>query len=1125
MPKPPFHRNSWSGTPGRTRILSRLHSRAAARTTLMSFLATLLSLLADANMVSFLNYSDVASFLGLHRAPLTLPTELNLIFVGFSGDGDAALNVSAATLAPWFQQLRDIVPHTVLPSREGDVAGSADSALQYSTRLRVHRLAPEVTRRMEELISGHLRPEHFGARHAVNAMISEHPPEHLALQMSAHVMSTFLGSLARSLRLPGFSLFVLNPRRPHGTLRIGGTRYGRYGYRGGFSREEVSYLRVSADAALIMQAAVKKHAALSPHSGAPASSGGGKGATKGRGVTAGRGADGADSPSVGSAGTGLDVLAAAWAAGEAAELLSGALRPEDADLGKRGTPEALLARLSAAVFEASHSATAAPVSQPDDRQAAAAKSAGASTVTAEVHTEVHTAGAAARLHRLQLLEVEEALRAGEGSVGCLSDVWLAADEPLGFVDLTAGPFQWGPTGGRGVRTLTTLPDMHTDIETPTVAEEARHNAAASSASGLPDKRELEAERELLRELMLQACARADQIAAGQIRAMTGDDDAASGDVVAAAADAATPTPQVTSVPDSEEQKECDALTARLEAFEQYLVQLRQEAAAAQAAPAVAGAAGRATTRAGRAAAAISNRRGFHAAWHGPADLTAEKAASGAGGSSADGGSSAEIMGWMPGGVGDSHLAPAWLEPRLARLGAAVSLLQAHVLLPPTAATARKHTYAKRVAFHLYVVTAHASYDATGASALALEGFERALLALRLPSQHFTFTTHTLALYEDAGLALAYQTSLRHALLPNMHPSSGAIYSTAVTSLDARELAAALRRAAPTEDGTSASASPSAQTSRVVPIFFFSSDEDVPLFIDKHYLAVAVDDMVLVVQSDHPSVSANTFLCDGEAAVWNLRRPLRAALSATAQLLVGMVPLHMSYNAHSQRSETNFLWSVGSSPLAATSAGLTFGTHLVSLAHRHYVVSGLAAAAAVVDEVRNLLGAIRPSRDAYEVLTQSSSSRHQARQPFAGGSAASGDEEDGGGSAPMLRLQTSFAKLRQLEQRILLHAARRNFDAACSLLLALRTEADRMSVLGAQVARALAPARCAAAGAPAHATSHGHWTARATGVDLWSLVALVLVALTPLCALLWTLWPRLVQLLPVPQRKRPKVNID
>ena len=39
--------------------------------------AVLLSVLADANLESFLSHSDVASFLGLHRAPLTLPTELN----------------------------------------------------------------------------------------------------------------------------------------------------------------------------------------------------------------------------------------------------------------------------------------------------------------------------------------------------------------------------------------------------------------------------------------------------------------------------------------------------------------------------------------------------------------------------------------------------------------------------------------------------------------------------------------------------------------------------------------------------------------------------------------------------------------------------------------------------------------------------------------------------------------------------------------------------------------------------------------------------------------------------------------------------------------------------------------
>ena len=52
-------------------------TRFVKRNPMVSGVATLLSVLTDANLESFLSHSDVASFLGLHRAPLTLPTELN----------------------------------------------------------------------------------------------------------------------------------------------------------------------------------------------------------------------------------------------------------------------------------------------------------------------------------------------------------------------------------------------------------------------------------------------------------------------------------------------------------------------------------------------------------------------------------------------------------------------------------------------------------------------------------------------------------------------------------------------------------------------------------------------------------------------------------------------------------------------------------------------------------------------------------------------------------------------------------------------------------------------------------------------------------------------------------------
>ena len=44
-----------------------------------------------------------------------------------------------------------------------------------------------------------------------------------------------------------------------------------------------------------------------------------------------------------------------------------------------------------------------------------------------------------------------------GNEECLVDAWISHGR-FSFIDLTAGPFQWGPMiGGEGVRTHTTLP--------------------------------------------------------------------------------------------------------------------------------------------------------------------------------------------------------------------------------------------------------------------------------------------------------------------------------------------------------------------------------------------------------------------------------------------------------------------------------------------------------------------------------------------------------------------------------------------------------------------------------------------------------------------------------------------
>lgn len=289
-------------------------------------------------------------------------------------------------------------------------------------------------------------------------------------------------------------------------------------------------------------------------------------------------------------------------------------------------------------------------------------------------------------------------------------------------------------------------------------------------------------------------------------------------------------------------------------------------------------------------------------------------------------------------------------------------------------------------------------------------------------------------------------------------------------------------------------------------------------------------MVLAVQSDTLTWESPLF-CDGEPVLWNLKRPLRAALAATARLLGGLLPLHLRYDAVLRRAETDWLWAVGSSPLAPTSAGLAFGAHHAEVLHRHYVVAALHSSAAALDEARALLASVRPSRDAYELLTQGPSSAHrhaarhaartavgaaaEARATASGGLEGADDAE---GAPPVLRLQTAHAKLRQLHQRVLAHTAKRELDAACGLLHSLHTASERLLALARQTASALRLPDCVALGAHAHVYD----VPGSTG--WWSTAALAFVVLAPLLAVLKALFPSLADLAPG-KRKRPKVNID
>ncbi len=152
-----------------------------------------------------------------------------------------------------------------------------------------------------------------------------------------------------------------------------------------------------------------------------------------------------------------------------------------------------------------------------------------------------------------------------------------------------------------------------------------------------------------------------------------------------------------------------------------------------------------------------------------------------------------------------------------------------------------------------------------------------------------------------------------------------------------------------------------QVSKHVPIFLFSVDSEVPVFIDKYYQAKALADMVVVVQSDVPAWESR-LSCNKQPIYWDLRNPLKAALSASSLMVGGLVPYHVGYNEASARAYQvplhgttttnnvqNWLWSVGDNPLSYMSQHTYFSAVHRDIMFRNYLVSTINDSIEVINE--------------------------------------------------------------------------------------------------------------------------------------------------------------------------------
>ncbi|GFZ21627.1 hypothetical protein Acr_29g0007890 [Actinidia rufa] len=223
---------------------------------------------------------------------------------------------------------------------------------------------------------------------------------------------------------------------------------------------------------------------------------------------------------------------------------------------------------------------------------------------------------------------------------------------------------------------------------------------------------------------------------------------------------------------------------------------------------------------------------------------------------------------------------------LAQLGATLWGSMRHIIAPSMADGAFHHY--EKISFQLFIITEEKVKHINNLP-LDLEVLKDGLSSLVLPSQKSMFSQHMLSRSEDPALAMAFSVSRRAAAVPVLLVN-GTYRKTVCSYLDSSILQHQLQRL--NDHGSLKGTHGHSRSTLEVPIFWFIHND--PLLVDKHYQAKALSDMIIIVQSESSSWESH-LQCNGHSLLWDLRRPIKAALAAVAEHLSGLVPLHLVYS--------------------------------------------------------------------------------------------------------------------------------------------------------------------------------------------------------------------------------------
>lgn len=295
---------------------------------------------------------------------------------------------------------------------------------------------------------------------------------------------------------------------------------------------------------------------------------------------------------------------------------------------------------------------------------------------------------------------------------------------------------------------------------------------------------------------------------------------------------------------------------------------------------------------------------------------------------------------------------------LSQLGATLRGFMNHVITPSISDGAF-HFY-KKISFQLYFITQEKMRDIKQLP-VNIEALKEGLSSLGLPSQEVLFSRNLLALSESPPLAMAFSVARRAAAVPLLLVNG--TYRTTVRSyLDSSILQHQLQRL--NHNGVIKGKHSSSGSVLEVPVFWFIHSD--PLFVDKHYQAKGLSDMIIVVQSDAASWESH-LQCNHRPLLWDLRMPIKAAVAAAAEHIAGILPPHLVYSPAHETAVEDWIWSVGCSPLAITSHGWQMSGFLLDTVSRSYIITAVEESIQTVNEAIHLLLMERTTEKGFKVF--------------------------------------------------------------------------------------------------------------------------------------------------------------